>query len=57
MLGDVLEWLAAGALVAGLYILVGLDGALFGAAGALFYLAQCYGATPLPFRRQKAPEQ
>lgn len=53
-LGDLLEWLAAAALIAAAYRWHGVTLALVAGAVCLFYLAQCYDATlKRPRRRPK----
>lgn len=50
--GDILEWLAASALVAAGYLYAGLPMALLGLAIALGYFAQLYDL-PLPHRKPR----
>jgi hypothetical protein len=54
-LGDLLELLGAACLVASAYLWVGLPQALIVAGVALVWVAQGFGATPLP--RTKLPRR
>lgn len=51
--GDVLEILAAAALVGGVYLLAGPAGTLLAAGVCTAYLAQVYSDSVLPWRRHR----